>query len=317
MRRLRDAYAAVRRRLDALGASSRVAAVTLDALGEQRHAGGPVLPAALAFRIVLFFAPFVALYVIIVGYIADWLDRDPHDLIRGEGVAALTANGVEASRDISNGVRFTALVLVAYALVHTARSFVKMLRIVHALAWREPPTPLRHGIRAGLVFIGIMTGATMLSTAIVSLHRRLIIGGLVALVLYTLVPFIVWVVISSWLPHGTRDRLGLLPGAVMFAFGVEILHFVTVVWFPHEMESKSALYGALGGALVLLLWAYLLGRLITYAASLNAAIERRRTFEPPDAPPLIGSVPLIGPWSRRVWSWLLDRNTGRPAQNAG
>jgi uncharacterized BrkB/YihY/UPF0761 family membrane protein len=118
------------------------------------------------------------------------------------------------------------------------------------------------------------------------------------------------------LPHGTRDRLGLLPGAVTFAVGVEVLHFVTVVWFPREMESKSALYGALGAALVLLLWAYLLGRLITFAASLNAAIERRRTFEPPDAPPLIGNLRLIGPWSRRVWSWLLDRDPGEQAQPA-
>ncbi len=33
--------------------------------------------------------------------------------------------------------------------------------------------------------------------------------------------------------------------------GVEVLHVLTVVWFPHEIESKSEIYGALGGALVL------------------------------------------------------------------
>ena len=97
-----------------------------------------------------------------------------------------------------------------------------------------------------------------------------------ALTLYTLVPFAVWWFVSWWLPHGDCDLLGLAAGAAVFAVGTEVLHVVTVVWFPHQMESKSELYGTLGTAIALLLWAYLLGRLITLAAVVNVELWRRR-----------------------------------------
>jgi membrane protein len=61
----------------------------------------------------------------------------------------------------------------------------------------------------------------------------------------------------------------MLPGAILFGIGVQMLHVVTVVWIARSLESKSETYGALGAALTILLWAYLLGRLITASASLN------------------------------------------------
>ena len=64
----------------------------------------------------------------------------------------------------------------------------------------------------------------------------------------------------------------MLPGALLFGIGVQALHIVTVVWIARSLESKSETYGALGAALTILLWAYLLGRLITASAALNVVL---------------------------------------------
>ena len=76
----------------------------------------------------------------------------------------------------------------------------------------------------------------------------------------------------------------MLPGAVLFGVGVQLLHLVTVVWIAKSLESKSETYGALGAALTILLWAYLLGRLITAAASLNTVVWGDRSRIEPRQP---------------------------------
>ena len=67
--------------------------------------------------------------------------------------------------------------------------------------------------------------------------------------------------------------------------GLEALHLVTVYWIAPEVEHKTDTYGAIGFALALLLWAYLLGRLITSAAVVNETLwtryQRRRHHHPP------------------------------------
>jgi len=136
---------------------------------------------------------------------------------------------------------------------------------------------------------------------------RVVIGAVFALTLYTLVPFALWWVVSWWLPHGDSDPLALVPGAAVFAVGVELLHVFTVVWIPHSLDSKSEIYGAIGIALVLLFWAYLFGRLMTLAASLNVALWRRRTEHPLTRPAFIVKVPLVGSLLGRVWERLIGR----------
>ena len=202
--------------------------------------------------------------------------------------------------------------LVTYALFLSARSFVKVLRIVHMLVWRVAPTRLLHTTRATFVFIAVVTVGLSISGVIDVLTNRVVVGGVVALVLYILVPFSLWWVVSWWLPHGECDILGLVPGAAVFAIGVEILHVFTVVWFPHSLESKSEIYGAIGTALALLFWAYLLGRLMTFAAALNVALWRRRESDPSEPPDFLVRTPVIGDLIRAIWTTLAPRHVVAP-----
>jgi len=48
-----------------------------------------------------------------------------------------------------------------------------------------------------------------------------------------------------------------------------------VYWIARYVESKTETYGAIGFAIALLLWAYLIGRLITTSAVVNESLWTR------------------------------------------
>jgi uncharacterized BrkB/YihY/UPF0761 family membrane protein len=81
---------------------------------------------------------------------------------------------------------------------------------------------------------------------------------------------------SVLLPHQPSRWPELVPGAVFLALGALALHVVTVYWIAREVESKTDTYGAIGAALAILLWSYLLGRLFTASAVINATLWQRR-----------------------------------------
>jgi uncharacterized BrkB/YihY/UPF0761 family membrane protein len=116
--------------------------------------------------------------------------------------------------------------------------------------------------------------------------------------LFVAVPFGLWLVVSWLLPHA-RDASwrALVPGAVVVAIGVEVLHVVTLVWISRAITTKADRYGALGAALALLLWSYLLGRLVVGATVANVSVWRKNAAArdatpavPPPADP--GASPI-------------------------
>ena len=71
--------------------------------------------------------------------------------------------------------------------------------------------------------------------------------------------------------------MGPLAGALIVGVGVGVLQLLTITYVVHVVTRKSALYGAIGLALALLLWTYFVGRLITAAISANASLWKHRT----------------------------------------
>jgi uncharacterized BrkB/YihY/UPF0761 family membrane protein len=65
--------------------------------------------------------------------------------------------------------------------------------------------------------------------------------------------------------------------------GAWVLQLLTVYFFSRYIANKTDTYGAIGASIAILLWAYLLGRMIVTAAFLNA--ERWRQQHPPDQNP--------------------------------
>jgi len=71
--------------------------------------------------------------------------------------------------------------------------------------------------------------------------------------------------------------MSLVPGALVFAAGVEVVQIVAAYLLAPYSLSKQGTYGALGIAATLLFGLYLISRLIVGAAVLNATLWERRS----------------------------------------
>jgi uncharacterized BrkB/YihY/UPF0761 family membrane protein len=154
---------------------------------------------------------------------------------------------------------------------------VRALNVAHSVAWSLRPEKLRRPLIAGLAFSGIVTTLIVVSASTQYLREQYGGTGLwltVSLFVFYLVA-VLW--IMNKLPHRSASWRDLLPGAVLVAFGTEVIHIVVVLYLVPKLGHSSELYGALGTATVILLWLYLLARLVVAAAFLNAALWDHRT----------------------------------------
>ena len=76
-----------------------------------------------------------------------------------------------------------------------------------------------------------------------------------------------------WLPGPGVPARELLPGAALLAVGLHVMHLVATLYLPGRIERASDTYGTLGTAVVLLLWLYLMGRLLVAGGVLNATLH--------------------------------------------
>jgi hypothetical protein len=60
------------------------------------------------------------------------------------------------------------------------------------------------------------------------------------------------------------------------AVGADVLQLLTTYWIGNLAARKTSTYGAVGIALAVLLWVYVLGRIMVASAGLNAALYYRR-----------------------------------------
>jgi len=60
------------------------------------------------------------------------------------------------------------------------------------------------------------------------------------------------------------------------AVGADVLQLLTTYWIGHLVARKTSTYGAVGIALAVLLWVYILGRIMVASAGPNAALWYRR-----------------------------------------
>jgi membrane protein len=98
--------------------------------------------------------------------------------------------------------------------------------------------------------------------------------------LLTVVPYAgLWLLITLRLPHRHADWKALVPGALLFGAGLQVLHLVGVYILAPYAITKQGTYGALGAAAALLLGLFLLSRVAVAGAVLNVTLWERRGAE--------------------------------------
>lgn len=267
----RERIAATRERIEAKRPTSRLLDSVFGAAEHDVVTGGGVLAGAVAFRLFMFLVPYVFVLVAFLGFAAGQSDRPPEDVAADFGVAGLAASAVNTLADESFWTRFIALVGGLVALSLAAKALIKTLQTVHGFIWGASPPKRRSPALTAIGLIVVVTAGLVVARAIAGLRGD--VAGIVLVALYIAIPTGVWWLVSARaMPHAEdatwRD---LLPGAITFGVGFEVLHVITIVWIARLIENKTDTYGVLGIALALLFWAYVLGRVVALSAVVNAS----------------------------------------------
>lgn len=254
--------------------------VALGAGQRDRRRGGSVLAGALAFRLFVPLLPFALLLVAILGYATTEDASAPASIASTVGMREATLTTIADSAKLSSGDRLGVIAFGVFALLVASVSAVRALRAIHALAWGMPLGHFPRALGAALAFIG--WAAVFFGLWALGGWARKTLGPAGIPLTISLLGgfFALWLVVSMMLPHppGLSWR-AFAPGALLVALGMEGIHLATVLYISHKAEQVSASYGALGIALVLLLWLYLLGRLIVASAFLNATVWESHTTQ--------------------------------------
>jgi uncharacterized BrkB/YihY/UPF0761 family membrane protein len=281
--------------LEGRRSSNRIIDAAFGSYEHETSVGGPILAGAMAFRFFVFIVPYVFVLIFGFGAGSSAAGEDPSDLARRTGIVGLAAHAIDVSSDASTWAKIVTLSIASYALLSASRTMVKALVIVHALMWRVPIVKVRGLMKKALAAIGILTGIMAVELVVNKIHHESILAWVVATSMFVLVPSGLWLYLTLKVfptaPGVTWRDLWI--GAALLGVGIEMLHVLTVVWISRSFSSKSETYGALGAALTILFWAYILGRLVTASASVSAVMWY--TNHPPEsALPTAGSVLQAG-----------------------
>ena len=152
----------------------------------------------------------------------------------------------------------------------------RVLRAASAAAWRLPLSGSRASLRAAGVWPGLICGIALIAILVNRVREDLGLGvaGLTfvpALVIYGLA----WLGVSMMLPRATDDPGALLPGSLLVALTITVIHAISEFYLLDRLDRASRLYGAIGTTIVTLGWFFILGRGVVLAMELNAAIYER------------------------------------------
>ena len=238
--------------------------------------GGSIIAGALAYRLFIWLLPLALVLVAGFGIAASQASDSSEKAARSLGLAGIVSGSVAGAANSSG--RWYAFVIGIPILLWATRSLLRTLIVIHRLCWTDvrraaPRATPKASIRLlGLLlcFIAVSAGANYVRSklpgpgVIVTVALILPYGGL-------------WLLVSMRLPRRDAPWAALLPGALVFAIGLEIVSAVVAFFIVPEAESKQGTYGSLGLAAALLLGLFFLSRLVVGSAVVNATLWERRS----------------------------------------
>jgi membrane protein len=242
---------------------------------EMIHGGG-LLAGGLAYRLFLWLLPIGLVGSQLLGFWLDVGDESVEDAAKEFGIGAAAVASASGAVETSEPNRILLLLSGLVLLAWFSMGFVRALQLAYSLAWDVPRPRLRKPLWAVLLFNGLVLSVAVASAALAWLRAELGLFGIVGVVLTVAFQTAVGVIVMWLLPRRAERWQELVPGAVLIAVGSQLLSLAVVFYLAPKIGRSSELYGTLGTASVLLVWLYVLARLITSGAFLNATLWERR-----------------------------------------
>jgi uncharacterized BrkB/YihY/UPF0761 family membrane protein len=250
--------------------------IVRDAFEQERDLGGGLIAGGVAFRVFLWLVPFG---LVVAALLSFWSEHDADGLeeaAREFGVSAAAA--AAAAEALQHGDR-SALIVLLLGLVLLAwftLGAVRALVLAHALAWQLSPPRIRRPLPAIAVFNGLFVLNWLASVGLAWLYEQIGVTALLSTVI-TLAMTTAIALYAMWLlPHRATHPSELLAGAGLVAVGGLLIQVAVLLFVAPRLGRSEETYGAFGAAATMLIWLYVISRLITYAAFLNATLWARR-----------------------------------------
>jgi len=187
-------------------------------------------------------------------------------------VSSSVASAAESS------ARWYALLIGLPVLVWATRSVLRALIGAHRLVWLDVRAAApRPTLRASLSLLAVLLAFYVVSGLASAARASSGEFGLLATLVSGATYVGLWLLVSRRLPHRGAGWSALLPGALLFGCGVEVLHLVVAYVIVPWALAKQGTYGALGVAAAILFGLFLTARLVVAAAVVNATLAARRS----------------------------------------
>ena len=246
------------------------------AFEQERELGGGLIAGGVAFRVFLWLVPFG---LVVAALLSFWSEHDEDGLEEASREFGVGAAAAEAASEALQGGDRNALVALLFGLLLLAWFTLGALRalvLAHALAWQLTPPRIRRPLAAIAIFNGLFVLTWLSSAGLAWLREQIGVTALLSIV----ISFVMTTAIAAYamwlLPNRATHPRELLPGAALVAVGTQLIHVAVIFYFAPRLGRSEETYGAFGAAATILIWLYVISRLVTSAAFLNATLWSRR-----------------------------------------
>lgn len=267
-----------------------------------RVSAGSVLGSAIAFRLFLFFVPFLLFGIGLVGLVSGHIDAD--SISRAGSIRGQLAEQVRSAQEQSTTAKLLTLATGLFLMASAGRSLAKALVASSSLAWSARGN-VTATVRAIAAIVGVVSSLILLSFVINRVRDQ---AGTAAASLSFGAGFVLYVLLivllMSTLPRATSDPGAILPGAAIVAIVIVGMQALSQLYIPGKVADASDLYGGVGVAVVALGWLFIFGRSLSFAFSVNAALFDRfgSLSRPIFALPVLRLLPRHSRWVRQYFA---------------
>jgi uncharacterized BrkB/YihY/UPF0761 family membrane protein len=238
-----------------------------------RASAGTVLGSAIAFRLFLFFVPTVVFGVGLIGLFSGSVSAD--SINDAGSISGALATNIRSAHEQSTTASLISVLTGLILMASAGRSLSKSLVASSNLAWMANGR-VTTKVKAIVAVTGVMTSLILVSFVIGKIRDELgiAVAGLsfgAGFVIY----LVLFMLLMVTLPRGTTDPGAVLPGAALVAIVTVGMQAVSQLYIPNRISGASDLYGGIGVAVVALGWLFIIGRVLAFSFSVNAALFDR------------------------------------------
>ena len=227
-----------------------------------------VLAGGFAYKLFLWLLP----VGLILGGVLGLSNAGTLEEAAGGGLVAAVVNSIGDSTRATGFDWWWLLLIGVPGLLWAGRSGAKAAQLIYALIWDEPPPRMKF-LPASLAFTGIACAALVTVGLSWWFRDNTSLGGTL-IAIATIAPIAgLWLWASLLLPHGNATWRELVPGAVLVAVGVFVLHELIGRFLLPKLQESAELYGVLGAMTTILFYMYWVAALVVESATLNHSLH--------------------------------------------